>query len=307
MESLLHYHITGKLGEGRHGTTYLAWDPGLDRVVTIKVLDCPRGLSEDRWRRSLEAVKRFSGIEDDHVARFYSLEDAEGKQFIVREYVEGESISRLVENGPIDYARVLRIALGATLGLKALHENGLVHGNVSSDNIIVSSKGRVKLVGCGLGLDEKESAEALNDTKNIAFSAPEQLRTGEATVQTDFYSLGVVMYHLLVGQLPFLSENRDSVRERILNEPVSFSSDSAKQVWGDARLLIGKLLAKKPSGRFSNAQELYLTLQEMISFQTESVTTSDTRRFSSPRLYLMISFLVLLFVIFWIVITSYPR
>ena len=223
MESLLHYHITGKLGEGRHGTTYLAWDPGLDRVVTIKVLDCPRGLSEDRWRRSLEAVKRFSGIEDDHVARFYSLEDAEGKQFIVREYVEGESISRLVENGPIDYARVLRIALGATLGLKALHENGLVHGNVSSDNIIVSSKGRVKLVGCGLGLDEKESAEALNDTKNIAFSAPEQLRTGEATVQTDFYSLGVVMYHLLVGQLPFLSENRDSVRERILNEPVSFS------------------------------------------------------------------------------------
>ena len=299
MEKLLHYEIARKLGEGKNGPVYLAVDTGLQRAVAVKLLDHPGGCSKD-WREAfLIYMQRLSGIDDERLARFHSLEEVDGRCFVVREYVEGRSLKDLVNNGPVEYTRFMEIALQLVSALKLLHDRSVSHGNVTTGNVILDNSGRVKLVDPGLALPEKTPGD------DPVRPAPKQLTDSSLSLPADLCSVGAVLHHLLTGKLPLQSDEARSTPASVQNRSVSPDDRSLRQVPGVARLLITKLLAQEPGEGFGSIDELLFTVQGMMSLGQEPPVSAEQRGWSpTPRQYLMVSVLVVLLVILWLVVTS---
>ncbi|MEW5796435.1 MAG: serine/threonine-protein kinase [Candidatus Zixiibacteriota bacterium] len=291
MKRLLHYEIAEKLGEGKNGITWSAIDSTSQRAVVIKEMRRPHAADEAWRQRFLASMEQINALEHAGIARFYALEEADGCWFVARQYVDGQDVSALAISAPVEYDRWLNLALELACTLKSIHDTGLVHGNVTSSNVFVDSQGRTRLVDSGLGA----IATGLPNAEQSVFLAPELSRGAQATPSGDLYALGVVLYHLLTGQIPQGSP------------PVVFSQFSEQQAPGVARLLLGRLLAASPGERFASAEELILTIQAMMSLETEPATVERRKWSLGPRQYLMISVLVLLLVILWLVVTSQPK
>jgi serine/threonine protein kinase len=277
MQRLLHYEISGKLGDGKNGETYLAIDTGLERAVVLKTLSCETSRSQ-RWREQfLARMEPLSTFDDRRLPRFYSLEQDGDVQFVVREYVEGRTFAEIASRRPPEYPVFLGFALSAAIALKLLHDRDICHGNLTSGNLIVDTSGQVRLLDYHLDLTDKNP-----------FRAPELTIESGPSMQGDLYALGVALYHLSVGHLP-----QD-------NDEKGFGSISSL-----AQLLIGRLISADPIERFSDIDSVILTLREMISFGHQHLELETGRRWHpSPRQYMLFSVLAVLLVILWLVITS---
>jgi serine/threonine-protein kinase len=248
----------------------------------------------------------MSQLDDGPMARFHSLEEADGKRFVVREYIEGRTISDLLRTGPVEYAQVLQTAVEITIALKTLHQIGLVHGNITPANLFIDSRGKLRLADGFLGISfDAESVGGQNVLDDMTYLAPELLAGGEVTIASDHHALGAVLYLMLVGQPPFYDDDPETLVRTIRQEQVSFEVRPERNVPGVARMLIGKLLAKDPDDRFASTDELLFTIQGMMSLGTKTPVLVGKKKWSpSPRQYVMISMLVVLLVIFWLIITS---
>ena len=223
---------------------------------------------------------------------------------IIREYVQGKSIKRLATEDKIDFSFFLRIAVETTKGLMDLQARDMVHGNITSNNVIFAKEGLVKLVDAHLGAVDSSAMSA----EDLTYLAPEQLAGGEVGARSDLYSLGVVLHHLLTGKLPFASTDAASLRESILSGRGLFSEPASSRYPGDARLLIETLMAVDPSERFGGADELLLTLREMGHFEkNRSTVVVEEQEKWTPRHYLGVSLLVLLLIVLWFVMAVYNR
>lgn len=306
MDRLLHYDLAEKLGESKNGSTFLAMDTGLQRGVVIKLLDHPSAASDDWRSQFMFDMQRLDKVGEEQIARFYSLEEAEGQWFIVREYIEGRSIDELIRTGPVAYSQVIETALELVTGLTKLHQIGLTHGNITPTNVFIDSKSRVRLTDCALGLPyHARAADQPGLLADIACLAPELLEGGELSISSDHYALGALLYQMLTGQPPFFGDDRETLARAISQEPVSFEIRPEVDIPGVARLLVGKLLAKEPEDRFVSTEELLFTIQGMMSLGTEAPILVGKQKWSpTPRQYAMISVLVLLLVILWLVATT---
>ncbi len=304
MKKILHYDVGEKLGEGKNGSTYLAWDPGLDRAVAIKILGQAR-VDDEAWQASyLSEALRVNQIASDRLANFFSLEKADDRQVIIREYVQGKSIKRLAAEDQIDFGFFLNVAVETTKALMDLQARDMVHGNLTSNNVVFAKEGLVKLVDAHLGTVDSSAMS----TEDLTYLAPEQLATGEVGPRADMYSLGVVLHHLLTGELPYASAESASLRESILSGRGLFSETAGSRYPGDARLLIETLMAVDPSERFGGADELLHTLREMTQFQqNRSTVVVEKQEKWTPRQYLSVSLLVLLLIVLWFVVAVYNR
>lgn len=306
MDRILHYEIVREVGEGKNGRTFLAMDTGLQRAVVVKLLEKTESHSAAWIGRLREEVRHFDELDNERVARFYSWDEVNGRPFVVREYVDGKSLANLAETGPTEYRRFLELALSSVHALKSLHEQGSVHGNLTAENMIVDSRGKVLLVDPGLGVEGKiDSGVAHLAAEDLVCLAPEQWEGESITPQSDFYALGAVLYHLLAGSYPHFDADMDKLRELVLNEPALAGKEKASQIPGVARLLIGKLLARMPGERFVSAEELLVTLQGMVTLGVEAPSVSRKKKWSpTPRQWLLFPVLFMLLVILWLVITS---
>ena len=305
MDKLQHYEIVEKLGEGKHGPSFLAMDTGHQRTVVVKQLDHP-AINTDEWKNQYRArLEQLNQIDDARLTVIYSLEETDGHRFIVREHFEGKNLTEWIRTYLPTPARILKIALELTTQLKVLHDNGLVHGNITPANIIINSRGQARLVDDGLGFKGdtwSKCPEAL--TGEIVYLAPELLSGGEPSPHSDNYSLGALLYLMWTGQPVFPDDDLETLIRSIVEEPVSFELHPPREVPGVARLLISKLLTKDPDDRFVSTDELLFTLQEMIALGAEPEVPSPQKKWSwSPRQYLLVSILAVLLVILWFVIT----
>lgn len=306
MERILHYDIAKKLGVGKNGPSYLAMDTGFQRAVVLKFLNHPHTQAGE-WRTEFKSqAEREAAVDDERLVRFYSLEEADGQLFIVREYIDGKSLDDLVKNSPLSYARMLRVGLELATVIKKLHENGLVHGNITAANLFTDDRERSRLTDLGLGLPvETWPANVPASIHDIPFLAPEILEGGRASFATDQYAIGAVLYQMLTGQPPFYDEDPQTLIQAVLQEPVSFEIRPLSSVPGVARLLIGKLLSKNPEDRFVSTDELLFTLQGMLSLGAKPAPVTTEKKWTpSPRLYMLISVLAILLVILWLVVSN---
>lgn len=282
------FEITRILGKGGMGTVYLARDQRLARNVAIKVLNASDLAYEDRRARFLREARSAGSIRHQNVATIHEVgETAEGFPFIVMEYCEGETLSQRIRRGPIESAEFLTIARQIAAGLSAAHEKGIIHRDIKSANIIIEQGGTVKLLDFGLaksiprsltepGIEGAYESATGQFFGTLHYLSPEQARGGNADVRSDLFSVGVVLYQMASGHLPFKADVPLMVLDHIRDgEPESFVAlDPAFPL--TAIRIIAKLLQKDPEDRYQSARVLQSDLDE-IDTPTMRMTTSSTR------------------------------
>ena len=282
------FEIVRILGKGGMGTVYLARDQRLGRYVAIKVLNASELAYEDRKGRFLREARSAASIRHQNVATIHEVgETSEGQPYIVMEYCEGETLSQRIRRRPIESAEFLSIARQIAAGLAAAHEQGIIHRDIKSANIIVEQNGTVKILDFGLakslpramtdpGIERTFESTTGHFFGTLHFLSPEQARGGTADVRSDLFSVGVVLYHMAAGHLPFNAEAPLMVLDKIRDgepEPFVPLDPAFPQT---ATKIIARLLQKNPDDRYQTARELLSHLEE-IDTPTVRMTTSSTR------------------------------
>ena len=305
MERLRHYKIVEKLGEGKHGPAFLAMDTNLQRTVVVKQLDHPATKTDEWKNQNQKRLEQLDQINNARLIKYHFLEEVDGQRFIVREHIEGKNLTEWIQTDLPTLTHILKIALELTTQLKVLHDNGMVHGNITPANVIINSRGQARLVDEGLGFEGNIWAKHPQlPIGEIVYLAPELLSGGEPSPHSDNYALGALLYLMCTGQPVFPNDDPETLIHSIAEEPVSFELHPSRKVAGVFRLLISKLLAKDPDERFVSTDELLFTLQEMIALGSEPEVPPPQNKWSpSPRQYLLVSVLAVLLVILWFVIT----
>ena len=271
------------------GTVYLARDQHLGRLVALKVLNPGDLLYDDRKGRFLREARSAAAIRHQNVATIYEVDEtADGVPFIVMEYCEGETLSQRVRRRPIDSAEFLTIARQLAAGVAAAHAQGIVHRDIKSANIIVEPNGMLKILDFGLAkslprslTDPGASERTFESTSGHFFGtlhyiSPEQARGQDADERSDLFSVGVVLYHMASGHLPFNADAPLMVLDKIREgEPEPFVPLDPTFPPAAAKI-ISKLLQKDPADRYQNANQLLADL-ESIDTPTVRMTIGTSK------------------------------
>jgi serine/threonine protein kinase len=270
------------IGRGGMGTVYKALDPALGRTVAIKVLRPElASISTARQRFSLEA-RAMASVAHPHVVPIYAVDEHRGLPYLAMEYVAGGTLeSRLRQQGPLELISVLRITQQIALALEAAHETGIVHRDIKPANILLD-RGIDRVRVADFGLVRVSDDASMTRSGLIAgtplYMAPEQVRGDLCDGRSDLFSLGSLVYTLLVGEPPFRADSPYASMQRIVHEdarPVrAFRSELPE--WLDA--FVGKLLAKSPSDRFQSAGEVVRAIDdELLYLQNPGVGAEPER------------------------------
>ncbi|MCG8605609.1 protein kinase [bacterium] len=290
--TILHYKILEKLGEGGMGVVYKAEDTKLKREVALKFLptNALQGSDEkDRFLREAQAAAAFSHT---NIAHIYAIEEFDGQMFIVMEFIEGKSLEEIVGvNGgtPMPLNQAINYATQIAAGLQAAQEKGVTHRDVKSSNIMVTDKDVVKIMDFGLAKLAHRSKMTVQGATlgTAAYMSPEQARGEVVDHRADIWSLGVVLYEMISGQLPFKGEYEQAVIYSILNEePEPLTAvRSGLPIALDG--IIAKALAKDPDIRYQHVDELPADLKALdtaaISRSGISVVQSTSGRSESRK------------------------
>ena len=264
------YELEELVGTGGMSSVFRAHDLQLEREVAIKILhehyaQDPEYL--ERFRREARAVARLS---HPNIVTVIDRGDDEGRQFIVFEHVEGENLKELVlRSGRLPVQQALELALHIADGLSFAHEHGLVHRDVKPQNVLLSSEGEVKVTDFGIARS-LHVEQGVTQTGTVLgtgeYLAPEQASGKPVSPATDVYSLGVVLWELLAGDVPFVGENFVAVALRHVNEPPPHLRERRPDVSPRLDAAVQRALAKDPAQRFPSmaafANELRICLAE---------------------------------------------
>ncbi len=263
-QSISHYKILEKLGEGGMGVVYKAEDTKLDRIVALKFL--PRALTADsseRERFYLEA-RSASQLMHPNVTAIFEINEADGQIYLAMEHVDGKTLSRLMkEEEPLPVKKALDIAIQMCAGLSSAHEKGIVHRDIKSENILVSSKGEVKITDFGLAKIKGVSklTKAGSTLGTAAYMSPEQAQGEDVDARSDIFSSGVVMYELLTGKLPFRGEHQAAILYSLVNEDPLPLSRFHENISQELQRIVSKALAKDKEDRYQHADEMLADLK----------------------------------------------
>ncbi len=276
-ETVLHYKILKKLGEGGMGIVYLAEDTKLKRNVAIKFL--PHAISankEERQRFEIEAQAAAS-LNHPNIATIHAIEEADDEVFIVMEYIEGRELkdiikpssSPLSERGNIGTLQTdiaIKIAIQIVEGLEAAHKKGIIHRDIKSSNIMITEDNNVKIMDFGLakirgGADITQYGSTVG---TIAYMSPEQARGKEVDQRTDIWSFGVVFYEMLTGKQPFKGAYEQAVLYSILNEEPESLMIQRTDMPVAISNIIDRLLKKDPDQRYSSMKEVLKDLNNIF-------------------------------------------
>jgi len=282
-KTILHYKISRKLGEGGMGIVYQAEDSRLKRDVAIKFLPGHvAGNSEERERFKIEA-QAAAALNHPNITHIYAIEETDEQIFIVMEYINGEELKKLIKNQPdkfLPLPEFLTYAVQIAQGLQAAHKNHIVHRDIKSANIMLTSDGLIKVMDFGLAKVRGGSqvTKAGTTLGTAAYMSPEQARGEDVDHRSDLWSFGVVMYEMLSGSIPFHGDYEAAVTYAIIHdEPVSLKRHRPDL---PAALIsvIDKCLEKEPSRRMNSASEILDALQNFKSTDQVSAHAQDLVR-----------------------------
>lgn len=277
--TISHYRILEPLGEGGMGVVYKAEDTRLKRTVALKFLSKDVTGTGEQSERFLREAQAAAALDHPNICTVYEIDEKDGETFLAMAFLEGQPLDERVQRGPLPLDLVYEIAKQAAEGLSAAHEAGVVHRDVKSSNIMISEdrSGRpvVKLMDFGLAQMTGESKLTKVDTRmgTVAYMSPEQSLGEEVGPQSDLWSLGVVIYEMVAGDLPFRGHYDQAVLYSILNEEPIPVTSLRSRVPMELEWIIEKCLAKAPADRYKEARELVSDL-ELLQRRAASGRTS---------------------------------
>ena len=263
-ESISHYRIESELGHGGMGLVYLAADTALDRTVAIKFLVSDLTSDDVAKERFVREAKAAAAVEHDSICAIYEIgETDDGQTYIVMPYYEGKTLKELIADGPLDPTKAVDLAIQIGGGLVAAHAKGVVHRDIKPGNVLVTKRGKAKILDFGLA--KLSGQMGLTKTRSsvgtIPYMAPEQIRGGSIDERTDIWALGAVMYEMLAGRRPFHGEYEQAVTYSILNvDPPRLESvrDDLPDSLAD---VVHRCLAKSPEDRYQTVSELLTDIE----------------------------------------------
>lgn len=266
-----HYQVSALLGAGGMGEVYRAEDTRLGRQVALKLL--PPSLRDDPERRSRlwREAQAAARLHSPSTAATFDVGEIDGALFIVMEYVDGETLSRRLEAGPLRLPTAARLAMQVADALDEAHGLGILHRDVKSANLMITERGRVKVLDFGLtkmiegSLDDDRATSAITLDQptapgvvmgTVSYMSPEQALGKSLDHRTDLFSLGVVMYEMVTGRLPFVGNTALAVSDAICHgTPAPFAAEPGEAAAHYERI-VHRCLAKSPADRFQSAKEL---------------------------------------------------
>ena len=274
--TISHYKIVEQLGKGGMGVVYKAEDSKLQRTVALKFLP-PQALdNEEHKARFLQEAQAAAALNHPNICTIYEIDEADGRSFIAMECVEGQSLKQKVQPRPLKLAEALQIALQVAEGLKAAHAKGIVHRDIKGANLMVNDEGQVKIMDFGLARlgDEKGITQTGTTLGTLLYMAPEQAQGGSVDQRADIWSLGIVLYEMVSGQLPFEREYEAAVLYSILNEEPEPITALRAGVPLELDWIVGKALAKDAEERYQRVEEMLVDLKTL----SKKLASGATRR-----------------------------
>src|SRR5437667_6618570 len=213
------YEIRSQIGAGGMGEVYLGQDTKLDRKIALKILPAEVAAYQDRMRRFVQEAKSASGLNHPNIVTIYEIEQIDSVNFIAMEFIVGETLRERMQSAPIKFTEVLDVAIQTANALSAAHAAGIVHRDIKPENVMLRRDGIVKVLDFGLAKLTERTSPELVDTEaptraNIktdpgvvmgtaVYMSPEQARGVPVDARTDIFSLGIVLYEMVAGRLPF--------------------------------------------------------------------------------------------------------
>src|SRR5437773_8714009 len=274
------YKILRKLGAGGMANVYLAEDQELGRRVAIKILNERHANDEQFVERFRREAKNAAGLSHPNIVSIFDRGLAEGTYYIAMEYLDGRTLKELlVRNGPtpvpiaIDYARQILSALSFA------HRNGIVHRDIKPHNIVVGTDGRLKVTDFGIARSgASQMTEAGSIVGTAQYLSPEQARGAPVDPRSDLYSLGIVLYEMLTGQVPFTGDTPVEIAMKHLSQIPEPPSELRSEVPHELDAIVMRALAKDPDQRYTSAEEMDADLARVargvaVSRETEDAMT----------------------------------
>lgn len=251
------YRIVEKLGEGGMGVVYRAEDTRLHRTVALKFLAPALVDNPEERQRLINEARTIASINHPNICTIYGIDELEGRTFIATEYVEGSTLRDRVLSGEIGIAKALRVATEIAEGLREAHSRDIVHRDIKSANIMINPAGQAVIMDFGLVRREEQMRpdEQFISGSTSAYMSPEQARGERVDQRTDIWSVGVVLYEMLAGELPFRGDYEQAVVYSIINQPPRDLVEARPGVPARVVEVVARALQKDPTDRFPSLDE----------------------------------------------------
>jgi serine/threonine-protein kinase len=252
---------------------YLAYDTILDRNVAVKVLRGDLATDEKFVRRFQREALSASSLSHPNIVEVYDVGEDNGSYYIVMEYIEGKQLKQMLKKrGKLTLNEVVDIMSQVTDGMSAAHDSYIIHRDIKPQNIMILENGLIKITdfGIAMALNSTQLTQTNSVMGSVHYLPPEQASGKGATIQSDVYSMGILMYELLTGELPFRGDNAVEIALKQIKEPVPPVRDKIENIPQSIENIIIKATAKNPKNRYVDAREMHDDLKTALSKEREN-------------------------------------
>lgn len=270
------YQIIKTLGEGGMANVYLAYDTILNRNVAVKILRGEFENDEKFIRRFQREALAASNLSHPNIVEIYDFGEDHGQNYIVMEYVDGKTLKQLIKKrGHLTITEVVDIMLQLTDGMAHAHDSYIIHRDIKPQNIMILENGMIKITdfGIAMAINSTQLTQTNSVMGSVHYLPPEQANGKGATIKSDIYSMGILMYELLTGEIPYKGDNAVEIALKHIKEPLPSIKSLIPSIPNSIENIILKATAKNPKNRYNDAREMF-----------EDIKTSlDDSRVNEPK------------------------
>ncbi len=282
-QNISHYKIVEKLGEGGMGVVYKAQDTKLDRFVAIKFLPSNSSVTAETKARFIQEAKATAALNHPNILSIYEIDEHEKNAFIVLEFIDGQTLkdylSAITTGSGVPVKQAIEWTEKIAQGLKVAHDKNIIHRDIKAENIMLTKSGQLKIMDFGLAKLRSQSSltRAGSSLGTLSYMSPEQAQGLNADHRSDLWSLGILFFELLTGDLPFKSEHEAGLMYLVVNQDPPLPSELDRRLPESIDSIVMKMLEKEREKRFQNVEELVEALSVLK-------TKIETKQESSKKL-----------------------
>ena len=295
------YEVITEIGRGSMGIVYKAHDPNLDLTVALKVLRQDRVSSSAFVKRFLSEAKALGRLDHPNIIRVYNVDEDQGNVYIAMEFIEGESLNEVMQKKKFSAEEIIELGSAVAGTLDYAHKQGIIHRDIKPGNILIRSDGILKITDFGIAHIEDSSAQKQTQAGEIlgtpAYMSPEQVLSQPVDGRSDIFSLGVILYELSAGKMPFAGQNLAAIFNAITQVDPAPVTAGNPDIPGDLSDIISKCLQKNPDNRFESGHALAKALKASVKKEATATAAAPVEQKKSRSKSLILAAIIIAVVI----------